>query len=204
MQHPCAYECRTHGPGFSVFAGKGDHGGFKCNETDQLTAAELTDPDNGEGVYYGIKPGDTIEVHWVFSSCQVAPGRGLTACSSAVCSNPTLRVETQVFLVVNDDNALNFNDFDHDAASAGSLHQPKSLPTGTGTPVVFTGSTTGPTFTQAICSPLQVTWSVRPTCAKVSYNSLTTWVEDDVIFEETRGQGVRQLVTAPELLSPIN
>lgn len=192
------------GPGFSVSAGKGDHGGHRCNETDQLTTAELKDPSNGNGAYFGIKPGDTIEVHWVFSSCQVTPGPGLTSCSSASCTNPTLRVETQVFLVVNDDNALDFRDFDYDPGSANAQHQPKALPTGTGTPIVFTGSTTGPSFTQSICSPLQVTWSVRPTCAKVSYNSLNAWVENDDVFEETRTQGVRQLVTAPELLSPIN
>ncbi|MFT4959242.1 MAG: hypothetical protein ACI92Z_000315 [Paracoccaceae bacterium] len=192
------------GPGFSVSAGEGDHGGFRCNETDQLTAAELEDPSHGKGAFFGIKPGDTIEVHWAFSSCQVTPGAGLAACSSVSCANPTLRVETQVFLVVNDDNALDFRDFDYNANSANGLHQPKSLPTGTGTPVVFTGSTTGSTFTDAICSPLQVTWSVRPNCAKVSYNSLNAWVENGNVFDENHSQGVRQLVTAPELLSPID
>lgn len=192
------------GPGFSVSAGKGDHGGFRCNESDLLTASELKDPSQGKGAFFGIEPGDTIEVHWVYSSCQVTPGPGLIACLSESCANPTLRVESQVFLVVNDDNALDFNDFDYDTATAHTRHQPKSLPKGTGTPVVFTGSTTGASYTQTICSPLQVTWSVRPTCAKVSYSSLNAWVENGNVFDEDRSHTVRQLVTAPELLSPID
>jgi hypothetical protein len=43
------------GPGFSVFAGKGTHGGYKCNDSDTLTAAELKDPTNGKGAFHGIK-----------------------------------------------------------------------------------------------------------------------------------------------------
>jgi len=99
------------GPGFSVFAGKAPHGGYKCNDSDMLAAAELKDPTNGKGAFQGIKPGDTIEVHWVHSSCDIKPGKGLGSCLSQKCANPQLRVETQVFLVVNDKNALNFADF---------------------------------------------------------------------------------------------
>ena len=64
--------------------------------------------------------------------------------------------------MVNDPDALSFTDFDYDSAGANGLHQAKALPSGTGDPVVFLGSTTGPSFTQETCSPLQVTWSVRP------------------------------------------
>lgn len=192
------------GPGFSVSAGSGEHGGYKCNNSDQLTAAELKDPADGHGAFHGIKPGDTIEVHWVHSSCDVTPGKGLGSCLSDKCANAELRVETQVFLVVNDKKALNFADFAYAGNKANGLHQPKSLPTGTGEPVVFAGSTTGPKYTQAQCSPLQVTWSVRQQCAKVDVNSLNKWAKDGNVFEEDHSHGVRQLVTAPELLSPIN
>ncbi|MBD8890485.1 cadmium carbonic anhydrase [Labrenzia suaedae] len=191
------------GPGFTIFAGSGEHGGFKCNETDSLTAAELAEPEGGES-FHGVKPGDTIEVHWVYSSCDVQPGKGLGACLSESCANPQLRVEAQVFLVVNDSNALNFMDFAYMGNSANGFQQPKSLPAGTGTPVVFAGSTTGPSYTQATCSPLQVTWSVRPQCAKLDINSLNAWSKADKVFEEDHSHGVRQLVTAPELLAPIN
>lgn len=191
------------GPGFSVSAGDGKHGGFKCNGTDELTEAELKDPADGHGAFDGIKPGDTIEVHWVHSSCDVSPGKGLGSCLSDACANPQLRVETQVFLVVNDANALDFASFAYDGNIVGGLHQAKSLPAGTGARVVFAGSTTGPKYTQSACSPLQVTWSVRPSCAKIDVNSLYKWAKDGNVFEEDHSHGVRQLVTAPELLAPI-
>jgi len=191
------------GPGFSVSAGGGEHGGYKCNETDSLTEAELEDPAHGHGAFHGVKPGDTIEVHWVHTSCDVVPGKGLGSCLSDACANPQLRVETQVFLVVNDPKALDFKDFSYGRNRVKGLHQAKSLPSGTGNPVVFAGSTTGPKYTRSICSPLQVTWSVRPNCAKVDVSSLYKWAEDGNVFKEDHSHGVRQLVTAPELLAPI-
>ena len=189
------------GPGFSVFVNDSTYGGYACNETADLTEAELAVPSE-EPVYGQVKPGDTIEVHWVHTSCQVSPGPGLGSCLSDSCANPTLRVETQVFLVVNDDSALDFTSFDYKGDIVNGFHQPAALPTGTGDPVVFRGSTTGPSFSQATCSPLQVTWSVRPQCAKVSYSSLQEWAKSNR-FDEKNSHGVRQLVTAPELLSPI-
>jgi len=191
------------GPGFTVHARSGEHGGYKCNGTAELTKEELRDPSDGHGSFKGIKPGDTIEVHWVHTSCDVAPGKGLGSCLSKKCSNPELRVETQVFLVVNDKAALNFADFAYAGNIRNGLHQAKSLPSGTGTPVVFAGSTTGPKYTQSKCSPLQVTWSVRPQCAKIDVDSLYNWARNGNVFEEDHSHGVRELVTAPELLAPI-
>lgn len=187
------------GPAFKVPLGDA---GFKCNDTAKLSPAELKDDSHGgHGACHGVKPGDTIEVHWVFSSCDVAPGKDLAACSSESCANPTLRVESQVFLLVNSDKALKFSDFDYGGAGKGGFHQPKKLPSG-GTPVVFRGSTTGPKYTEQACSPLQVTWSVRPTCAKLDINSLHHWCEHNV-FQENHGHGVRKLVTEPVLLDKI-
>lgn len=191
------------GPGFSVFVDDSENGGYSCNETDTLTEAQLQDPTNGEGAYKGVKPGDTIEVHWVHTTCDVEPGQGLGACLSESCANPSLRVETQVFLLVNDDNALDFNDFDYAGTMVDGYHQAKAIPSNTGEPVVFRGSTTGPSFTQETCSPLQVTWSVRPQCAMLDISSLHAWAANDEVFKEEAAQGVRQLVTEPSLLSPI-
>jgi len=123
---------------------------------------------------------------------------------SDTCENPLLRVETQVFLVVNDPkNALDFTDFDYGGLSETGRHQAKKLPKKTGKPVVFLGSTTGPKYTQSVCSPLNVTWSVRPNCAKLDIGSLNRWAEQGNVFNEAKSHGVRQLVTAPELLSEI-
>jgi hypothetical protein len=192
------------GPGFAISAGNGENAGFRCNDSNLLTPEELTQPLGGHEAFHGIKPGDTIEVHWVYSSCDVTPGEGLGACLSEKCINPQLRVEAQVFLVVNDPKALDFAEFSYDGHMENGLHQAKSLPTGSGSPVVYRGSTTGPKYTEALCSPLQVTWNVRPQCIKIDIDSLYKWAKNGNIFKETHSHGVRQLVTSQELLSPID
>ena len=186
------------GPSFAVSAGGGEHGGFKCNDSTKLSAAELATP---QGNVCGLKAGDTIEVHWVYSSCDVAPGKGLGACLSQQCANPTLRVESQVFLVVNDPKADDFTKYDYSGRAVKGLHQPKALPAG-GQPVAFEGSTTGPDYTEQKCSPLQVTWSVRPLCTRINIASLGKWCENNA-FKEDHAHGVRPLVTARELLARI-
>jgi len=188
---------------FSIYAGKGDKGvggGYQCGISKQLTKAELTAPK--QDICKGLKPGDTIEVHWVHSSCDIKPGPGLGSCLSNACANPDLRVETQVFTLVNDTNALDFNDFDYGGNPVNDYHQVKSLPNNTGTPVVFAGSTTGPKYNAQSCSALQVTWSVRPRCAKLDINTIGKWCESNA-FDEDHAHGVRELVTDLQLLAPI-
>lgn len=190
---------------FSIYAGagnsKGVGGGYQCNISQDLTPAELK-PVKGD-VCKGLKPGDTIEVHWVHSSCDIKPGPTLGACLSPDnCANPQLRVETQVFTLVNDTNAMNFNDFDYQGqANKRGYHQAKALPHGTGKPVEFTGSTTGPSYNNQ-CSPIQASWSVRPHCAKLDINSLAKWCKSNV-FNEDHAHGVRILVKNKKLLSKI-
>lgn len=191
------------GPGFSVSAGDGEHGGWQCNQARRLSEAELEDPAHGHGAFHGVKPGDTIEVHWVYSSCDVAPGEGLGACSSPACANPQLRVEAQVFLLVNDPKALQFRDYVEASRKPGATYQPLALPRRTGKPVVFAGSTTGEKYSASTCSPLQVTWSVRPQCARLDINSLNQWAEGGNVFKEDHAHGVRPLVTESALLAPI-
>lgn len=188
---------------FAIYAGegkKGVGGGYQCAMSQSLSAAELKAP--RKEICDGLKPGDTIEVHWVHTSCDVAPGPGLGSCLSDSCANPDLRVETQVFTLVNDSSALDFNDFSYDGNRVNGLHQAKSLDFNTGAPVEFAGSTTGPKFTEQVCSPLQVSWSVRPHCAKLDINSVGKWCESNV-FDEGSAQGVRKLVVNPKLLSEI-
>ena len=114
------------GPGFKVFAGADKHGGYKCNESDWLSPAELKAP-TGD-VCSGLKPGDTIQVHWVHTSCETSPGKGLSSCLSEQCANSALRVEAQAFVVVNDPKALDFTKFAYDGNVVNGLHQAKALP----------------------------------------------------------------------------
>lgn len=178
--------------------GHGGAAGFACNDASQLTAAESKPL---AGACKGLKPGDTIEVHWVHSSCKVTPGKGLGSCLSPDCTSPKLRVEAQVFLLVNDGKALDFASFDYSGAPQNGLHQAKALPSDK--PVVFRGSTTGPEYdADSKCSPMKATWSVRPTCAKLDIASLHKWCEKNA-FSEDHGHGVRPLVTNPALLDKI-
>ncbi len=98
-----------------------------------------------------------------------------------------------MFTLVNDPEALDFRHLQ----SAGNL------PNDTGAPVQFLGSTTGTKFSEQICSPYQVTWSVRPRCAKLDINSVGAWCRDNV-FDEDHAHGVRKLVTDPRLLHPMD
>lgn len=181
--------------------GHGHGDGWNCAMSEELTEEELAPP--AQDICHGLKPGDTVEVHWVHSSCQIEPGAGLGSCLSETCANPELRVEAQVFTLVNDPTALDFNEFDLAVDKVDGRYQAKTLPYATGRPVLFTGSTTGPSYDNVnTCSPLQVTWSVRPKCAKLDINSLAQWCKGNA-FDEDHAHGVRKLVTDPELLSRI-
>jgi len=193
---------------FSVFAGEGHEGygsGYKANVSAKLSKAELAPLDKPacKSEHGDLQPGDTIEVHWVHSSADVTPGKTLGACLSEKISNPDLRVEAQVFVLVNDKNALNFNDMGYGGNVVNGFHQAKSIPSNTGKPVLFAGSTTGPKYSDSTCSPLQVTWSVRPKVAKLDINSVAKWCESNE-FGEDHAHGVRKLVTSPKLLSRVS
>ena len=176
-------------------------GGYQCTMSKTLTAAELSLPERV--ACDDIQPGDTIEVHWVHSSCTVTPGPTLGACLSKSCANPNLRVESQAFTLVNDPNAINFADLDTADGTINGYYQAKAIPNNTGKPVEFLGSTTGPKYNNHnSCSPYQVTWSVRPDCAKLDINSLHKWCEQNA-FDEDHPHGSRLLVTDPALLSDI-
>ena len=133
--------------------------------------------------------------------CATNPGPGLG--SSEGCTDPLFRVEAQEFLLVNDASAQDFMDTAFQGNVVNGRHQAKLIRTNTGEPVLFCGSTTGPSCTQQKCSEFQVTWNVRPRCAKLDINSLHRLAETGNVFDETKPHGVRQLVTAPERLAPI-
>jgi len=194
------------GGDFTEYAGNGDgHGydsGYKYSGA-ALSEAELiaTAEEIGVTEHGSLEPGDTIEVHYVYSTAQVNPGPTLGACLSDSIGNPQLRVEAQVFVLVNNDEALNFVDltaYDKTSGKNQALH----IPNDTGTPITYTGSTTGPGYNEA-GSALQVSWSVRPQVAKVHIESVGIWLKDNV-FDEDHAHGVRNLVQNPKLLSTIN
>ena len=189
---------------FTRYSGNGDgHGygtGYKFSGS--LSSAELA-PVGREicpGQHGGLVPGDTIEVHYVHSTAKVKPGPTLGACLSEAISNPQLRVETQVVVLVNDRNALDFGELARHGMK-NDLHQALNIPTNTGVSVEYAGSTTGPDYNEK-GSPLQVSWSVRPRVAKVRIESVGDWCKGNA-FNEDHAHGVRNLVTNSDLLSPL-
>ncbi|GAV19486.1 hypothetical protein MMIC_P0420 [Mariprofundus micogutta] len=190
---------------FTTYAGNGDgHGylsGYKYNGT--LSAAEMK-PAHGkvcDSAHGALSSGDTIEVHYVHSTAQVKPGATLGSCLSKAIGNPQLRVETQVYVLVNDKNALDFGDLTKHGKTKGGLYQASNIPSNTGTPVQYEGSTTGPGYNEK-GSPFQVSWSVRPQVAKVNIDSVGKWCKGNA-FDEDHAHGVRNLVQNPDLLSAI-
>lgn len=190
---------------FTTHAGNGDgHGygtGFKYDGP--LTEAEMAplDAPIGNSEHGDLEPGDTIEVHFVHTTAQVQPGPTLGSCLNESIGNPQLRVETQVIVLVNDENALDFMEMAH-VEMVDGYNQAPHIPTDMGTPVQYSGSTTGPSYNEA-GSPFQVTWSVRPQVARVNIHSVGTWLADN-IFDEDHAHGVRNLVVNQDLLSPIS
>lgn len=190
---------------FTTYAGNGDgHGylsGYKYSGT--LTKKELkpTKHEICPSKHGSLYPGDTIEVHYVHSTADVTPGATLNSCLSKSINNPQLRVETQVYVLVNDKNALDFGDLTKHGMKDG-LHQAFNIPNNTGTPINYEGSTTGPTYNEK-GSPFQVSWAVRPKVAKVNIDSVGKWCEGNV-FKEDHAHGVRNLVINPNLLSKID
>lgn len=112
----------------------------------------------------GVIVGDTIEVHFVHSSCDVKyeeldPANGLGNCATSVCANPQLRVIAQVFKVV--DHDADITDLDHPMK-----HDDRR--------VVYTGSTTGAKHNNDHCSLFTITGHLG--CEKNLRHYRRTWL----------------------------
>jgi hypothetical protein len=199
------HEAAEHrGGDFTTYVGNGDGKGTGTGfaysgELSEAELAPIAEP-IGQGDYGSLEPGDTIEVHYVHSTAQVVPGPTLGACLSESIMNPQLRVETQVYVLVNDPTAHDFMALT-EIGEVDGFQQALNIPADTGEAVQYAGSTTGPSYNEK-GSPLQVSWSVRPQVSKVNIETVGQWLENNV-FEETAAHGVRNLVTNPALLSKI-
>ncbi|MFK7815586.1 MAG: delta-class carbonic anhydrase [Gammaproteobacteria bacterium] len=189
---------------FTKYAGNGNGQGYKTGfiYSGNLTKKEVAPVSKPicPSDYGNLYPGDTIEVHYVHSTAQVKPGPTLGSCLNDAIKNPQLRVETQIYVLVNDKDAGDFITFTQFGKKDG-FHQALNIPQDTGIPIQYAGSTTGPSYNEQ-GSPFQVTWSVRSKVIKVDINSVGKWCESNV-FNEDHAHGVRNLVTNPDLLSEI-
>lgn len=181
--------------GYTEIAGDGDHKGYVCNESTPA-AGHGEGHGSGEGCA-GIAAGDTIEVHWVFTTCDVEPGPTLGSCFTDTCRDPQLRVEARVFNLTDDGSGADFASFK--ASSPGKPTLPEASD-----PVQYLGSTTGPSYNDGSCSPFKVTWNVSSACAPLEISSINGWCgKEKNPFTEDHAHGVRLLVEDAALLSPI-
>ncbi len=189
---------------FTTYAGNGNgHGsGTGYLYDGQLTKKQLKPykSDVCAAKSRTLVPGDTLEVHFVHTTAKIEPGPTLGACLSENIMNPQLRVEAQVIVLANDRSAIDFEDM-AEVKKLNGYHQAPNIPTDTGAPVQYAGSTTGPSYNEK-GSPLQVSWSVRPEVAVVDIESVASWCEENQ-FAEDHAHGVRNLVLNPQLLSEI-
>jgi len=187
---------------FTKYQGNGDGHGYKSGYaySGTLSEAELTPVGHKvcPNEHDFLESGDTIEIHYVYSTAKVNPGPTLGSCLSDAVKNPQLRVEAQVYVLTNDGKGADFMELTKYGKRNG-FNQAYHIPNNTGTPVRYDGSTTGPGYNE-VGSPLQVSWAVRPNVLKVDINSVGEWCKGNV-FKEDHGHGVRNLVTNPKLLS---
>lgn len=187
---------------FTSFAGYGDgHGndsGYKYSGKLGALESRPLESDVCKSGHGGLNTGDTIEVHYVYSSAQVAPGPTLKSCLSESDNNPQLRVEAVVLVLVNDPKAADFGRLSSLNVIKG-YHQAINIPKNAGKPVRYAGSTTGPSYNDK-GSPLQVSWSVRPKVLKVNAETVGDWCKNN-IFGEDHAHGVRNLISNQKLLS---
>jgi len=145
--------------------------GFMCSATG-LTAAEKT----AYTFQYckNVEVGKTYEIHYVHSSAAThlpaaaASGKhdsmndGLGGAANGRGQlNPMVVVQGLVVQITNDAQAPVVNDM---------LHNWDGFATGRDA-VMYSGSTTGPSHTNAICSPYIITWHVDKRCNKISAKS---------------------------------
>lgn len=175
---------------YSTFVEDGSNSGWACKAP---TAERLKEKHAGYKGCDGIAEGDTIEVHWVHTTCDISTpgvetmGGGLNACVTTICPNPQLRVVAQVF-TLSKDGKLKFSDTSPVSPDAPS--------------VLYTGSTTGTSFSNDHCSPFQVTWDVKKTCEALDIDSFAMWCAENK-YDDHHAHGVRELVTSQKLLSEI-
>lgn len=174
---------------YSTFVEAGDHSGWACQEP---AAGRIENKHAEYNGCQGIAEGDTIEVHWVYTTCDIVSegvkplGGGLNACFTSTCSNPDARVAAQVF-VLQKNGDLKFTD-------SPQNHTPA---------VAYTGSTTGTSYSKNHCSPYQVTWDVKTTCSTLDIDSFSSWCSNNK-YNDNHAHGVRALVTNERLLSKIS
>jgi hypothetical protein len=176
-----------------LLASEGDiQAGWMCDGYDPEDPTMTTEYDwqHCEGMNVGL----TYEIHWPHSSAghcgHLTDGLGGVFCTSH--APEAIGVQGQVFMVVNDDK------YDVDDLSKGMLPSDNIA--------MYTGSTTGPSHNNEICSPYApISWHVDRDCHKVSaksFDNLCKVMKDQGMGYDLAPHGSRELVD-PQWVSNI-
>lgn len=141
----------------------------------------------------GMSVGLTYEIHWPHSSAghcgHLTDGLGGVFCKSH--TPEAVGVQGQVFQVVNDDS--------YEADLSKGMLPSENI-------AKYTGSTTGPSHTNLVCSPYApISWHVDRDCHKVSaksFDNLCKMMKDQGMNYDLAPHGSRELVS-PEWVSSL-
>mmetsp|Transcript_37953 Transcript_37953/g.77654 ORF Transcript_37953/g.77654 Transcript_37953/m.77654 type:complete len:299 (+) Transcript_37953:48-944(+) len=151
--------------------------------TDGIDDAKLDESSFSFTYCKAAQVGGTYEFHWVFSTG--GPGRlqedgdegqlGITAGLGGAftrTNNADVIVRAQICLIVNDPS---LNDY-VDAKNRTFLEQWQQPPAGSA--VRYVGSTTGPSYDDEVCSPVEVNWHVDQRCCILSAQAMDNLCKD--------------------------
>ena len=139
------------GPGFGVFVSAAADGGFACNETPNLTDAELAP---ASGAYQGRAAPATRSRCIGFTRPATPPrAKGLAPASRRVAAIRSCAWRPRSFSPSTTRTPSTSPTMAYGGNVVEGRHQAKSLPSNTGDPVLFRGSTTGPLVRSAQLFP---------------------------------------------------
>lgn len=139
-----------------------------------------------------VRPGDEIEVHWVYTNCP-EPAERQPGLGNCVCDGPP-EMELMVF-------AQKY------AISAGDAGADQELREPDADLARYGGSTTGPSYSSGAaddprpCSPARVQWAVARQCRALTLSALGAWCASNE-WDEDHAHGVREVITRQDWLSP--
>lgn len=149
---------------------------------------------DGNGAGNGVSVGDTVEFHWVHTTCsQEDIDNGIkkalekdskkdTGLGPCACAGGKVVVVGRVFTVTKDSGVKSLS------------NSPTSA---IGDVVSYNGSSTGPKYNNSSCSPVQAGWNVDRNCGEVTLSAIEGWLADGgKKFNESHAHGARELVTA--------
>lgn len=149
----------------------------------------------GGGGAEPVRPGDVVEVHWVYTSCPPYPEPlpGLENCACDAPPELVLMAIGQVYVV---------DDGDGGGGAGGELPPPPLDGL-----TRYGGSTTGPKYSGGGpndprgCSPLRVQWAMSRQCLPLALSTLGAWCESNE-WGEDHADDIRPVIRRESWLSP--